>query len=132
MTAFDFDQLLRGARHLGASDIHLKVGRPPLFRIKGELRSLKDAPPMTSDQITQVALRIHGGKEQRERFLKELEIDLGFSGPDGDRFRTNIYRQRGEVGIAIRVIPRQVPALASLTLPDVIARLALEPRGLVL
>jgi twitching motility protein PilT len=131
MAGFDIDQLLRGARHLNASDIHLKVGRPPLLRIKGELRSLKDATPLSSETVAQVALKIMG-PQQREKFLKELEIDLGFSGPDGDRFRTNIFRQRGEMGIAIRVIPRNVPAFSTLNLPEVIAKMALEPRGMVL
>ncbi len=126
-----FDRVLQAARKLGASDVHLKVGLPPIFRIRGALRTLKDVPPMNSDVVMTFALNIMNQRQQ-ERFMTECEADLAYGTQDGSRYRVNVFRQRGETSMVMRVIPAEVPGFDRLNLPDRVRELAGEERGMVL
>jgi len=126
-----FDRILIAAKQVGASDVHLKVGLPPVFRVKGELRGVKDVTPLSPEALEGFALSIMNPL-QKERFLQTHEADLAYGTPDGVRYRVNVFRQRGQVGMVMRVIPSEVPAFETLGLPEVILSMADQPRGLVL
>jgi len=126
-----FDRVLQAARKLGASDVHLKVGLPPVFRIRGALRTLKDVPPMTSDVVMTFAMNIMSDAVH-EKFTREHEVDLAYATPDGLRYRVNVFRQRGETGMVMRVIAAEIPPFERLNLPPRVRDLGREQRGLVL
>jgi twitching motility protein PilT len=125
------DYVLGAARQLGASDVHLKSGLPPVFRIKGDLRTLRDTPPLTPDVVGTFALNLMNDK-QRDQFEKHYECDLSYGTPDGVRYRVNVFKQRGLTGMVLRIIPPDVPSFEQLNLPATVQKLAEEPRGLVL
>jgi twitching motility protein PilT len=125
------DRVLTAARQLAASDVHFKAGLPPIFRIKGDLRTVKDVPPLTREQIAGFAQGIMTEK-QRTDFEKYMECDLAYSTPDGVRYRVNVFQQRGSTGMVMRLIPPEVPAFERLGLPDAVLNLADNVRGLVL
>lgn len=126
-----FDRVLQAARKLGASDVHLKVGLPPVFRIRGALRTLKDVPPMTADVVNTFAMNIMP-EHIEEKFAKNCEADLAYATPDGLRYRVNVFKQRGETGMVMRVIAADIPPFERLNLPGRVRELAKEHRGLVL
>jgi twitching motility protein PilT len=126
-----FDRVLLAARKLGASDVHLKVGRPPIFRIRGQLRTLKDVPAMNNDVIETFAVNIMSPR-QHQMFMEHCEVDLAYGTEDGYRYRVNVFRQRGTTGMVMRIIPSKIPAFERLNLPDRVRELANEQRGLVL
>lgn len=126
-----FDRVLQAARKLGASDVHLKVGLPPVFRIRGSLRTLKDVPPMTSDVINTFAVNIMS-ERVHTKFVDKCEVDLAYATPDGLRYRVNVFKQRGETGMVMRVIAADIPAFERLNLPSRVRDLAREHRGLIM
>jgi twitching motility protein PilT len=129
--AFELQPVLKASIKAGASDIHLKVGVPPMFRIDGRLRPLKEVKRLTPEDLSRVATSIMSGA-QRERFKKQLDIDLAYGVPGVGRFRVNIFLQRGSVGVIFRVIPYRVPSIDNLLLPPIIKKIANERRGLIL
>ncbi len=126
-----FDRVLLAARKLGASDVHLKVGLPPVFRIRGVLRTLKDVPPMTADVVNTFAVNIMN-QAQFEQFERHHDVDLSYGTPDGARYRINVFRQRGQTGMVLRVIPATVPPFERLNLPKRVREFSAVRRGLVL
>ena len=125
------DRVLGAARQLGASDVHLKAGLPPIFRIKGQLRTVKDVPPLTREAIATFAVHMMN-ERQRAEFESTMDVDLAYGTPDGVRYRVNLFQQRGAVGMVLRLIPPEVPAFQGLNLDDVVLSLADNPRGMVL
>ncbi len=125
------DHVLGAARQLGASDVHLKAGLPPVFRIKGDLRTLRDTPPLTADVIATFAVNLMNEK-QRQQFDEFFDADLSYGTPDGTRYRVNIFKQRGQTGMVLRLIPADIPTFDKLNLPPAVQSLAEEVRGLVL
>lgn len=128
---FDLNTILKVALKGGASDIHLKAGLPPMFRINGSLVPLKNARRLTPDEVTQMAFGIMN-PAQKEQFKGSHEIDLAYGVPGLGRFRVNIFQQRGTVGVVFRVIPFGVQNFESLNLPAVLEAIGNEERGLVL
>jgi twitching motility protein PilT len=129
----DLDQLLARAVEFGASDIHLKLGQPPMVRRDGIVGPLPESAPLDEgalDAALETVTRPAPGK--REAFEASGDLDLAYSADGLPRFRCNVYRQRGAISFAFRVIPKQVPRFEDLGLPEGIARLASEHRGLVL
>ena len=124
------DELLQEMTSRKASDLHMKAGSPPVIRVDGEL-FLLDAPPMTPEDTKDVAASIMTDKQIR-RFSEHNEIDFAYSAPQLGRFRVNVFRQRGSISLAMRQVATQIPSFEELHLPEIIKRLALEPRGLVL
>ena len=113
-----------------ASDLHIKVGRPPLLRIDGKITQM-ELPVLTEADVEEIIF-VMMSQRQRTKFGERNEIDLSYS-PSGDtRYRINAFRQRSTVELIIRMIPRNIPDLDSLVLPDVLKKITLEPRGLVL
>jgi len=125
------DRVLAAARQLGVSDIHLKVGLPPVFRIKGELRTVRDVPPLSRETLQTFALDMMND-HQREIFENTWDVDLAYAAPGGGRYRVNVFQQRGHIGIAMRVIPPDVPGFDKLNLPEAVLQFANSERGLVL
>ncbi len=129
--ALPLDQVLQTARQLGASDIHLKVGLPPVFRLKGDLRTVRDVPPFTDEALRAFTERLLNDS-QRVAFERDRDIDVAFTDERGGRYRVNVFNQRGHIGIALRIIATEMPPFERLNLPDVVLKLADEQRGLIL
>jgi len=124
------DELLREMIATTSSDLHLKVGRPPLMRRQGELKPTEH-PPLTEEQVREMLFSMMSERQQ-QRFERDWEIDLAYHLPGEARFRVNGYYQRGHVSAALRLIPEQVPTIDELTLPEVMKELALRKQGLIL
>ena len=125
--------LLKSAVESGASDVHLKLGQPPVLRLDGELEQMEDVPALTEPDLEAVldaVTRI--SPKRRDLFEDTGDLDIAFSHPSLPRFRVNGFRQRGATSFAFRVIPSEIPNFATLGLPPGVARLAEEQRGLVL
>ena len=129
--AADLNEILGIAIKAGASDIHIKAGLPPIFRIDGELYPYKEAPRLSPDVVNKIAFGIMT-KGQQDKFKEAGECDLAYGVPGLGRFRVNIFQQRGTIGVVLRVIPFGVKTIEDLNLPPVIAKLAMENRGLIL
>ncbi len=130
MADVKLNDILRPAVTGEASDIHLKAGLPPLFRIDGALVPLK-SKRLTGEQLERMLAAIMT-PAQKAHFDKFHEVDLAYSIAGVGRFRVNAFKQRGTIGIVFRVIPFGVRTLRQLELPKVLERVALEPRGLIL
>ncbi|MHB1653766.1 MAG: type IV pilus twitching motility protein PilT [Desulfitobacteriaceae bacterium] len=124
------DKLLSLAREQSASDIHLSVESPPVFRIDGSL------VPLEQDQLTRADLedfvKTLMTLEQAQRFTEFGELDFSYSLPGVGRYRLNAFRQRGSIGMVIRLIPFSSPTPESLGLPPVAVELARLHKGLIL
>ena len=125
------DRVLQAARHLGASDVHFKAGLPPVFRIKGDLRTVRDVPPLSREVVSEFAFSMMSDR-LRDSFERTWDVDLAYSTQDGARYRVNVFQQRGNVGMVLRLIPPDVPPFEKLNLPQRVLQLADEERGLIL
>ena len=125
------NDLLRVAVERNASDLHLKVGGHPVIRVDGTLYSLIEYNRLMADDTAAMAFSLMNAR-QKQRFKEDLEIDLGYSVPGLGRFRCNVFQQRGQMGLVLRVIPSKIHSIRELMLPPVIERLCEEARGLVL
>jgi len=129
----ELNQILHSAVERGASDIHLKVGQPPVIRFDGELGLLEGWQPLDSAGLEEVLREVGAAAPARLAAFEETgELDLAYQRPGLPRFRVNAFRQRGEISFAMRVIPSEVPSFSALRLPPGVERLAEEQRGLVL
>jgi twitching motility protein PilT len=129
----ELNELLRRAVDAGASDIHLKIDRPPMVRRDGSVAELAGTAPLTEADldaylrtVTQIA------PKRYDLFHETGDLDIAYTDEGLPRFRVNAFRQRGAVSFALHVIPREVPRFEQLGLPVGIKRLAEEHRGLVL
>jgi twitching motility protein PilT len=125
--------LLHQAVERGASDVHLKVGRPPIVRFDGQLEPLPGCRAFDSLKLQEVVNQVGASAPSRlEVFERTGELDTAYQPAGLPRFRVNAFRQRGEISLAFRVIPREVPDFKSLRLPPGIEMLSEEHRGLIL
>ena len=127
---FNFKQAISQMVQRGASDLLLKVGRPPSIRLNGELTSL-NMQALRPEDLKNLAEQIMTPRQIKE-FAEKKEADFAIGVPGVGRFRTNIYQQRGTLSFALRSIPYEVKAIHELNLPEVLEEIALKPRGLVL
>jgi twitching motility protein PilT len=127
----ELNEILQVALRGGASDIHLKAGLPPMFRVDGSLVPLKDARRLPPEEIARMAFAIMNDY-QKEKFKAQNELDLAYGVPGLGRFRVNVFQQRGTVGIVLRVIPFKISSIEQLMLPKVLEKIAAEQRGLIL
>jgi twitching motility protein PilT len=127
----DLNQILLEALQVNASDVHIKVGLPPIFRVNGGLRFVKDVKPFDQNHVSKMALGIMN-EWQKDRFIKSKEVDMGYEIYGMGRFRINIFQQRGKIRIALRIVPYKIKGLEDLNLPGVIGKISMESRGLVL
>jgi twitching motility protein PilT len=127
----ELNQILALAVRSGTSDVHLKAGLPPMFRINGSLRPVKDAPRMSAEEVGRMALAMMGSFH-KEEFKRELDVNLAYSAEGLGRFRVNIFQQRGVMGICARVIQANIRTIGELALPRIVEQISLEERGLIL
>jgi twitching motility protein PilT len=127
----ELNEILKVALKGGASDIHMKSGLPPMFRLDGALVPLKNGERLMPDEIQRMVFGIMN-PVQKARFEEAREADLAYGIPGLGRFRVNVFQQRGTVGAVFRVIPFGVKTIEQLHLPRVAESIAMEQRGLVL
>ena len=126
----DLKELLTQAAQERASDVFLKADAPPALRVDGRIRAT-DRPSLTPDEVRDMAYAIMT-PEQIGKFERQHEMDLAFTIPDLSRFRVNVYKQRGSVGLVLRLIPLRIYTLQELSMPDVIAEMTKLRQGLIL
>jgi len=127
----ELNEILTIALRGGASDIHLKAGLPPMFRVDGQLVPLKDGKRLPPEEVARMAFGIMN-EFQKEKFKQSNEVDLAYGVPGLGRFRVNVFQQRGTIGAVLRVIPFKIMAIKELMLPPTLEKMALEERGLIL
>ncbi len=127
---FNFKEVLQQLVQRNASDLHLKVGRPPTLRLHGELVPL-DQAALKPEDLKALAEQLMTPRQVKE-FTENKECDFAIGVPGIGRFRCNVYQQRGSLCYAMRSIPYQAKTLEELNLPPVLAEIAMRPRGLVL
>ena len=127
----EIDRLLGRMAENGASDLHITVPSPPIFRIEGRLVVQPDLPAVTPEGVQGIFRQITTA-EQREAFERDLELDFAHSLPGVARFRVNALQQRGSMSLAFRLVPFKIPTIDELGLPQVCKRLVARPRGLIL
>jgi twitching motility protein PilT len=126
----EIEELLRHLVQADGSDLHLKVGSPPIIRVDGSLRRVGEAS-LTAEETGRLAGLVMP-PERRAAMLEQQEADFAFSLPGVGRFRVNVFRQRGSASIVMRRVRVGSPSFEELGLPPVIRDLADVPRGLVL
>ena len=124
------EQLLMTAKEQGASDVHITVGVPPKMRVNGELLDL-DYPRLMPDDCEKIVLSIMN-ERQLAMFKENGELDFSFSIPQVGRYRVNVFRQRGSVACAMRIVGTEVPKPEQLGVPQSVIDLYDKKRGLVL
>ena len=125
------DELLKIMVEKNASDLHLRVGSPPMFRIFGKLSAIKDLPSITN-QDSELIYELITTPVHKKTFAENLELDCAYSVPGTGRFRINVLRQRGTLAFAIRLVPIIIPTIDKLKLPPICKELILKPRGLII
>jgi len=123
--------LLKATIDGGASDLHLKAGKPPKMRVDGRLTPVEGAPSLSGEAAQALAVSIMNDR-QKGQFEQKGEMDLAYSYPGLGRFRVNVFKQRGSVSLVFRVVPTKVKTIQELELPAILHDLAVEPRGLIL
>jgi twitching motility protein PilT len=129
---FEIDAALRHLVEIGGSDLHVKVGAPPLVRVHGELEPLPGAESLKPADSERALDALLTDPERRAEFESENEVDFAHAIPGLARFRTNAFRQRGSISMVLRAIPTEIRSVAQLGLPAVVSELAREERGIIL
>ncbi len=127
----DINKMLDEARVLGCSDLHFTVGIPPIVRQNGELRRLGTYTELTEYDILSVCEVITNDR-QKKSIKEQNDTDFTFVSRKGFRHRVNVFRQRGNTAVALRLLRSDIPTLPELSLPPILAEFASRPRGLVL
>jgi twitching motility protein PilT len=127
----NIDTLLRTACENKASDLHLKVGNYPYIRVDGELRPLTQYSRVSSEEMLNMAFSMMTNR-QKQKFKENAELDMAYGVAGLGRFRVNVFQQRGNVGMVLRVIPTKIRTLEELYLPKVVDGICQEYRGMVL
>lgn len=127
----DINELLRIMVQTRASDLHLEVPSPPQLRIDGTLTVPEGAAALTAADMAAIFKQI-AGPAQIDAFEKALELDFAYSAPGLARFRVNVLRQRGAIGIVFRLVPMKIMSIDELGLPPICKSLVMKPKGLIL
>jgi twitching motility protein PilT len=122
-------EILQTAHEHDASDVHLISGHPPMMRVNTVMTPMDHS--ILGSETVEAALEEMTNSHQRKLFVESMDLDFSYEIPNLNRYRVNAHRQRGTVGMALRIIKSRVPAMEDLNLPDVISRLTYLPRGLV-
>jgi twitching motility protein PilT len=131
LMATNIDDLLRRAVDKRASDLHLKVGNHPYLRIDGALIGLNDIPRITPEEMLSMAFSMMTNR-QKQKFKETAELDMAYGVAGLGRFRVNVFQQRGNVGMVLRVIPTKIRTIEELELPRILGPICEEQRGMVL
>jgi len=129
---FDVMQAMRELVSKNGSDLHLKVGSGPLYRVNGELTTEPGAEPLTEEDTEAALKQLLSDEAKLSEFANEHEVDFSYEIPECARFRINAFRQRGLISMACRAIPHKISTIEELALPSVVTELANESRGIVL
>jgi twitching motility protein PilT len=129
---FDVIVALRELVGKNGSDLHLKVGSAPLFRVHGELGGEEGAQSLTAQDTEGALNALLSDEAKLEEFASEHEVDFSYEIPGLARFRINAFQQRGVVSMACRMIPHKISTIDELALPKVVTELAEEERGIIL
>jgi twitching motility protein PilT len=127
----NIDELLRSACESKASDLHLKVGNYPYLRVDGDLRPMQQFQRVSSEDMLNMAFSIMTNR-QKQKFKENTELDMAYGVAGLGSFRVNVFQQRGNVGMVLRVIPTKIRTLEELYMPQVIDKICEEQRGIVL
>src|SRR3984957_1447164 len=127
----NIDTLLRTACESKGSDLHLKVGNYPYIRVDGELRALSQYTRVSPEEMLSMAFSMMTNR-QKQKFKENAELDMAYGVAGLGRFRVNVFQQRGNVGMVLRVIPTKIRTIEELNLPRVVEKICEEQRGLVL
>lgn len=127
----DINELLKIAIENDASDLHLKVGNYPVIRIHGRLKPLTNFSKLTPKDTSDLSGQITNDY-QKEKLKNDLDLDLAYTLAGFGRFRGSIFHQRGTIAVVLRVIPLEIKPIRDLLLPEVLEKISLEQRGLVL
>lgn len=128
--SFDIDELLKLAVSDRASDLHISVNSPPIFRIDGELHRHGEARLTETD--TEIIAKKLLGEQNWSVFNETGEFDTAYALADAARFRINVFKQNRTVSVAARVIPTHIPTIEELNMPPILNSLAMKPNGLIL
>ena len=129
--AINIDDLLRRAVESRASDLHLKVGNHPYLRVDGILSGLTYVPRITPEEMLSMAFSMMTNR-QKQKFKETAELDMAYGVAGLGRFRVNVFQQRGNVGMVLRVIPTKIRTIEELELPRILSFICEEQRGLIL
>jgi twitching motility protein PilT len=127
----NLNELLKLTFEKRASDLHIKVGVSPILRIDGKLTTLDTEKRVTQEDALSTALGIMN-PTQKAKFTEKNELDMAYAVPGLGRFRVNVFKQRGSVGMVFRLVPAKILNFEELMLPTVLSKIASEYRGLIL
>jgi len=130
MATLHIDRLLETCIRRGASDIHLHVGRPPVLRLHGRLRTLETK--VLEPQDTMSLMKAITPDRNQQEIQEEGGTDFGFAFGDKGRFRVAVFRQKGNISLTLRLIPTKIMTLEEIGLPPIVKALCRRPRGLFL
>lgn len=127
----NINSLFKKATELKASDLHIIVGRPPILRIDGELKVIKDTPEITRTKIEEMVFSVLT-ERQKTKFIEERELDLSYEIPKFSRYRVNLHWERDNIGLVARVISNDIPKMKDLNLPPIVSDMIERTSGLLL
>ncbi len=124
-------EIFQEAANKGASDVHIIVGKPPIFRVNGELKAVKGVPELNAKAVENLIYEILT-PVQKEKLINARELDFSEETTDKTRFRVNCHFEKGYLGLVARIIPSQIPSMEELGLPQVVFELTRKKQGLIL
>lgn len=127
----NLNDLLKITLERRASDLHLKVGAPPIIRVDGRLVPIETEKRLTQEDALAIAFGIMNSA-QKAKFKEKNELDMAYGVPGLGRFRVNVFQQRGSIGMVFRSVPARILNFEELMLPPVLSKIASEQRGLIL
>jgi len=130
MATLQIDRLLETCIKRGASDLHLHVGRPPTLRLHGRLRSLETKVLEPEDTVA--LMKAITPERAQQELQEEGGTDFGFAFGDAGRFRVSVYHQRGNISLALRLIPSKLFTFEEIGLPNIVKTLCRRPKGIFL
>lgn len=128
----ELKELLEATIDTQASDLHMSVGHPPVVRIGGELVSLPKKKKLSAQDTEALADGLMGTEERIQRFRQDKEIDFSLNFEDRARFRVNVFFQKGNVSVALRLVPNKIKTMEELNLPSVLHQFTKATQGFVL
>lgn len=128
--ALSIEEILSKAKEVGASDVHITVGIPPKMRVNGKLITM-EGPKLLPPDTMEIAIHVMNEK-QRQHFEENGEVDMSFAIAGEGRYRVNVYKQRGSIAMAFRLVGTTIPSPESLGVPQSVVDLYQKKRGLVL
>lgn len=124
-------EIFQEAANKGASDVHIIVNKPPIFRVNGELKAVKGIPELNPKAVENLIYEILS-TSQKERLLQEKELDFSEETSDKTRFRVNCHFEKNCLGLVARIIPAKVPTMEDVGLPQVVYEMTRKKQGLIL